>query len=83
MSKYHAASAMGPFRRHAPTVVKAIGGLLALSVVTKVAWNLFVPELFGLPGIHAKEAVGIVMLTAIVAGLFRRGSHGIDRISAN
>lgn len=64
--------------RRAGAVLVLVLGLLALAVVVQAAWNLAVPELFGLPALRYPQAIALLVLTGVAAGLLRfapRGGH--------
>jgi hypothetical protein len=46
-------------------------GLLSLSVVVQAAWNMVVPEVFGLIPLRYPQAIALLVLAGISAGLLR------------
>ncbi|MFQ5567525.1 MAG: hypothetical protein ACE5EU_14315 [Paracoccaceae bacterium] len=70
----------GRFRPHAIATAKLLAAVFGLAVLTHVSWNMFAPELFGLPELRIKQALGLVGLGSVVAILMRhalrRGAHG-------
>ena len=43
--------------------------LLALTLVLQLAWNIVVPALFGLPSITFGQALGMMILLRLTAGI--------------
>lgn len=68
--------AVRPFRHYTILACKLAGILAALSLATLVSWNLFVPELFDMPSIRMREAVGIVVFAVVLATIGRRRTRG-------
>lgn len=62
----------------AGAVLLLVLGLLALAVVVQAAWNMVVPEVFGLAALRYPQAVALLVLAGVAAGLLRfapRGGH--------
>lgn len=61
-------------------LMRGVGMLLltvtTLSLVTHVSWNMFAPDLFDLPRIAMKEALGLVLMAGVVAFVLRHGAKG-------
>jgi hypothetical protein len=56
-------------------------GLLGLSILIQAAWNMVVPEIFGLAALRYPQAVALLVLAGIAAGLLRfavGAGHGPD-----
>ncbi len=70
----------GRFRPHAIATAKLLAVIFGLAVLTHVSWNMFAPDLFGLPELRMKQALGLVGFGCVVAVLMRhalhRGAHG-------
>ena len=68
------------FRPHAIATARLLAAVLGLAVLTHVSWNMFAPDLFGLPELRMKQALGLVGFGGAVAVLMRhalqRGAHG-------
>ncbi len=64
-------------RRQCGREWKGIGliGILIVSFIIKLLWNLLIPELFGGPMITYWQAVGLLILSKILTGGFR-GRYG-------
>lgn len=58
------------------TAVKVVLVFVALVLLTHVSWNLFAPDLFGLPEIRMKQALGLVTFAAIINLLLRHSFDG-------
>ncbi|MFQ5469713.1 MAG: hypothetical protein ACE5EH_05325 [Gammaproteobacteria bacterium] len=41
------------------------------------SWNNTLPALFGLPSIHFKESIGLILLALSISFIFRQGRHPI------
>lgn len=67
-----------PFRRHALAAGKLLAAALGLALLTHVSWNMAAPDLFGLPEMRIKQALGLVGLGFVLAVLLRqaRPRHG-------
>jgi hypothetical protein len=52
---------------------------MTVYLATHVSWNLFAPELFGLPSIQVKQALGLVGLAFVMASLVRVARGGMRR----
>ena len=70
----------GRFRPHAIATAKLLAAVFGLAVLTHVSWNMFAPDLFGLPELRMKQALGLVGFGSVVALLMRhalrRNAHG-------
>jgi len=66
-----------------PTAIAAAGILAAtagLAILAQVSWNMFAPDLFGLPEMRLKQSLGLVGFGYVAAMLLRhalrRRTHG-------
>jgi len=77
---HHKGETPGRFRPHAIATAKLLAAVLGLAVLTHVSWNMFAPDLFDLPELRIKQALGLVGFGSVVAVLMRhalhRGTHG-------
>jgi hypothetical protein len=77
---HHQDVTTGRFRPHAIATVKILAAVFGLAVLTHVSWNMFAPDLFGLPELRMKQALGLVGFGCVVAVLMRqalrRDAHG-------
>lgn len=68
------------FRAFLMAAGKVTALVAALALATHVSWNMFAPDLFGLPQIRMKQALGLVTFAAVVSVLLRfpaaRRGHG-------
>lgn len=71
-----------PVRHYTIATIKVFAFILALSAITAVSWNLFVPDLFGLHAIRGKEALGMILLFGVAATLLRRPNRNYHQNSA-
>ena len=69
-----------PFRRALISAAKLAAFFAAFALLTHISWNLFAPDLFGLPQIQMKQALGLVTFAGILNALLRspigRQRHG-------
>jgi hypothetical protein len=67
-----------PVRRNAIALGKLVAAAAGLAVLTHVSWNMFAPDLFGLPELRIKQALGLVGFGFVLAVLLRqaRPRHG-------
>ncbi len=70
----------GRFRTQIIVTAKLLAAAFGLAVLTHVSWNMFAPDLFGLPELRMKQALGLIGFGSAVAVLMRhalhRGVHG-------
>jgi hypothetical protein len=57
--------------RRAGAVLLLVITLLALAVVVQAAWNMLVPEMFGLAALRYPQAVALLVLAGVAAGWLR------------
>jgi hypothetical protein len=67
-----------PIRRNALAAGKLLAAAAGLALLTHVSWNMFAPDLFGLPELRIKQALGLVGFGFVLATLLRqaRPRHG-------
>jgi hypothetical protein len=67
-----------PVRLNAIALGKLVAAAAGLAVLTHVSWNMFAPDLFGLPELRIKQALGLVGFGFVLATLLRqaRPRHG-------
>jgi len=71
---------MNNFKPHGRRAFSTILMLLALMLVISWSWNSVIPDLFGLPPLHFKQAMGLTVLLVVVPFTFRMGArHGRDK----
>ena len=76
---HHQGKTTGRFRPHAIATAKLLAAVLGLAVLTHVSWNMFAPDLFGLPELRMKQALGLVGFGGAAAVLMRHALHrGVD-----
>ena len=61
-----------PYRKFGIGTAKALGALIALALITHVSWNMAAPDLFGLPEMRMKQALGLVGIGLVVSALARQ-----------
>ena len=70
----------GRFRPHAIAAAKVLAAAVGLAVLTHVSWNMFAPDLFGLPELRMKQALGLVgfgyAMAVLTRHAFSRRAHG-------
>lgn len=59
------------FKDAAKILAKALGAFLLLVVATHVGWNLFAPDLLGLPQMRVKGAIGLVLFLTMLSFALR------------
>lgn len=68
-------------------LISAVKALVMLFIGTTLvlwSWNNTLPAILGLPAIHFKEALGLVVLVLSISFIFRQGCsaarhhHGLD-----
>jgi len=66
-----------------PRAIMAASGLAAaagLAALTHLSWNMFAPDLFGMPELRMKQAIGLVGFGYVIAVLLHhawsRRAHG-------
>lgn len=67
----------GRMRTYTIAAVKLVTGSALLLVLIVFAWNLFVPEIFGLEPMRAKHALGLLLLLAIASFVLRVRKTGV------
>ncbi len=77
---HHKDGTTGRFRPHAIATAKLLAAVFGLAVLTHVSWNMFGPDLFGLPELRMKQALGLVGfgcgVTVLMRHALHRGAHG-------
>jgi hypothetical protein len=77
---HHQDATPGRFRPRAIATAKLLAAAFGLAVLTHVSWNMFAPDLFGLPELRMKQALGLVGFGGAIAVLMRhalqRNAHG-------
>ncbi len=65
------------FRGHAvaTATAKALGLVVLLAFLVLVSWNMFAPDMFGMETIRMKQALGIVVFSAVFVFLFHAAGH--------
>ena len=68
------------FRPHAAATAKVLAAAAGLAILTHISWNMFAPDLFGMPELRMKQALGLVGFCYAAAVLMRyamrRCGHG-------
>ncbi len=73
---------MKNFNPHGRRVFSSIVMLLVSVLVISWAWNSSVPDLFELPPLHFKQAMGLIVLLVVVSFTLRMGArHGRDKLT--
>ncbi len=73
---------MNNFKPHGRRAFSTILMLLALMLVISWSWNSAIPDLFGLPPLHFKQAMGLTVLLVVVSSTLRMGArHGRDKLT--
>ncbi len=62
-------------RRHAIAAAKMFGVVIVLAILTHMSWNMFAPDLFGLPELRAKQALGLVVFAGLIGFLLTHGAR--------
>lgn len=60
----HTAMIERPFRTFAKGAFKALAIFSLLAILTHISWNMFAPDLLGLPETRIKGAMGLVLFAA-------------------
>lgn len=76
MTMHHREAGDRPIRYYAITAGKVIAVVVVLALLTLMSWNLFAPDLFGLPSLRMKQALGLVVFAGVVTFMFRHGLRG-------
>lgn len=56
---------------------KAILMLFIGATLVLWSWNNTLPVIFGLPSIHFKESIGLIVLALSISFIFRQGRHSL------
>jgi len=73
---------MNNFKPHGRRVFSSIVMLLASVLVISWGWNSAIPDLFGLPPLHFKQAMGLTVLLVVMSFTLRMGArHGRDKLT--
>lgn len=65
-----------PFRAYLRTAAKLVLAVIGLAVLTHLSWNLFAPDLFDLPQIRMKQALGLTAFLAMLSLFLRFALDG-------
>ncbi len=57
-------------------ILFAIAGALAMGALVMVLWNAIIPAVFHAGTITLLQGAGLIVLTRLLFGGFRRGTHG-------
>lgn len=63
----------GRIRPHAMALGRTLAAAAGLAVLTQITWNIFAPDLFGLPELRMKQALGMVGFGIAMTLLLRQG----------
>ena len=69
----HAALGERPFRNFVSITFKALLGFSVLAILTHISWNMFAPDLLGLPETRMKGAMGLVLFAGTLSWVLGRG----------
>jgi len=69
----HAAVSEQPIRNFVTGAFKALLAFSLLAILTHISWNMFAPDLLGLPETRMKGAMGLVLFAATLSWAFGRG----------
>ena len=69
----HAALGEPPFRNFVSVAFKALFGFSVLAILTHISWNMFAPDLLGLPETRMKGAMGLVLFAGTLSWVLGRG----------
>ncbi len=69
----HAAVTEQPFRDFAKGTFKTLIAFSLLAILTHISWNMFAPDLLGLPETRMKGAMGLVLFAGTLSWAFGRG----------
>jgi len=73
---------MNNFKPHGRRVFSTMLMLLALMLVISWSWNSAIPDLFGLPTLHFKQAMGLTVLLVVLSFILQLGArHGRDKLT--
>lgn len=56
-------------------LLAALGTLLGLALMVRLAWNWAIPDVFGLGPIALRHVLGFLLLGLVSAGLLQLGRH--------
>ena len=76
MTMQHKENGDRTVRHYAIAAGKGIAVVIVLSLLTHLSWNLFAPDLFGLPSLHMKQALGLVVFAGVLTFMLRHGVRG-------
>lgn len=71
------------FRNFLAGTFKILLGFGLLAVLTHISWNMFAPDLLGLPETRMKGAMGLVLFAGTLSWAFGRGFGHRRHDSAN
>lgn len=60
-------------RKRISHLIKVILALFVITILILWGWNSAIPDLFGLPVMKFKQAVGLLILASVVSLILRRG----------
>ncbi len=66
----------GKWRDRAHSALKVVGAVLLAALVLQISWNMFAPEIFGLPEMRSKHALGLMAALTATAMLLRFSAAG-------
>lgn len=69
----HAALDERRFRNFVVGTFKAFLGFSLLAILTHISWNMFAPDLLGLPETRMKGAMGLVLFAGTLSWVLGRG----------
>ncbi len=70
---------MNNLKHHGRRAFVSILAFLASILVISWGWNSAIPDLFGLPPMHFKQAMGLTVLLVVLSFILHLGSrHGRD-----
>jgi hypothetical protein len=69
----HAAVSERPIQNFVASVFKALLAFSLLAILIHISWNMFAPDLLGLPETRMKGAMGLVLFAATLSWAFGRG----------
>lgn len=73
MITYHHVPGERRIAHYALTAAKIAGIVMTLAIVTHISWNMFAPDLFGLPDLRMKQALGLVVFAGLAGFLLKGG----------
>ena len=76
----HRTPAVSPYRHYGVAIGKVLLTAAGLAALTHISWNMFAPDVFGLPEMRLKQALGLVSFGYVLAifvrfSVARRGSE--------